>query len=114
MTEEQLMDSEAEELNEQEIAIQGCFEDALQAGRSEDDIKLAMIAGGATFKNVTRLYNKFMIDAGLAISKADRDAAVAGIVGDAGLLVDEEVFASCVSEILEQVKGSTERSAGLR
>lgn len=112
MTDEQMMEAEADELNEQEIAIQGCFEDALQAGRSEDDIKLAMIAGGATFKNVTRLYNKFMIDAGLAISKADRDAAVAGIVGDAGLLVDEEVFASCVSEILEQVKGSTERSAG--
>lgn len=101
-----------EEMDQLEVEIQEAFETAIQSGKDEDNTKLAMIGAGATFKNVTRLYNKFMIDAGLAISKTDRDAAIAAIVGDPAMLIEEETFLDCVSQILEQVKGSTERSAG--
>lgn len=101
-----------EEMDQLETEIQEAFESAIGSGKDEDNTKLAMIGAGATFKNVTRLYNKFMIDAGLTISKADRDAAIASIVGDPALLSEEEDFARCVAEVVEQVKGSTERSAG--
>jgi hypothetical protein len=101
-----------EEMDQLEVEIQEAFETAIQSGKDEDNTKLAMIGAGATFKNVTRLYNKFMIDAGLAISKTDRDAAIAAIVGDPAMLIEEETFLDCVAQILEQVKGSTERSAG--
>ena len=101
-----------EEVDELEVAINEAFEAAIQSGKTEDDVKLAMIGAGATFKNVTRLYNAFMIDAGLAISKADRDLAIAGIVGDPALLIEEEHFDSCVAQIVEQIKGATERAAG--
>lgn len=101
-----------EEVDQLELEIQNAFSDAVEAGKSEDEVKLAMIAAGATFKNVTRLYNKFMIDAGLAISKSDRDAAVASIVGDPAMLADEEYYNYCVTEIVGQIKGATERAAG--
>ena len=110
MTEEH--DVVQDEIDETEVAINEAFESAIQSGKTEDDVKLAMIGAGATFKNVTRLYNAFMIDAGLAISKADRDLAVAGIVGDPALLIEEEYFDSCVAQIVEQIKGATERAAG--
>lgn len=112
MSEEMNDQAIQEEVDQAEIVINDAFEAAVQSGKGEDDVKLAMIAAGATFKNVTRLYNKFMIDAGLAISKADRDLAVAGIVGDPALLVDEDHFNNCVAQIVDQVKGATERAAG--
>lgn len=101
-----------EEVDAAELQIQEAFSDAIESGKTEDQIKLDMIAAGATFKNVTRLYNKFMIDAGLAISKSDRDAAVASIVGDPTMLADEEHYDFCVNAIVEQIKGATERAAG--
>ena len=112
MTEDMNQEAAQEEVNELEIAINEAFEIAIQSGKSEDDVKLAMIGAGATFKNVTRLYNSFMIDAGLAISKADRDLAISGIVGDPAMLIEEEHFDYCVGAIVEQIKGATERAAG--
>lgn len=111
MTEE-MLDSVDAEMDALEQEIQDAFTEGVEAGKQEDAIKLAMIAAGATFKNVTRLYNKFMIDAGLALSKSDRDAAIATIVSDSSLLVDEEHYNSCVAKIVEQIKGATERAAG--
>lgn len=101
-----------EEVDALEVAINEAFEIAIQSGKTEDDVKLAMIGAGATFKNVTRLYNSFMIDAGLAISKADRDLAISGIVGDPAMLAEEDHFDYCVGAIVEQIKGATERAAG--
>ena len=101
-------DSEVE--NDSNAAILEAFTEATGSDLDEDAVKMRMIQAGATFKNVTRLYNQFMVDAGLAISKQDRDQIVSEIL-EGKELTDEETFDSCVKEILEQVKNSTERSA---
>ena len=75
-----------------------------------DDVKLAMISAGATFKNVTRLYNQFMIDAGFAISVADRKEIVSEILEGIDLDTDE-LFTAAVDAIVESVKGATAKSA---
>ena len=58
-----------------EAAILEAFTASVEI-KEEDAVKMDMISKGATFKNVTRLYNKFMIDAGLAISKSDRSQLI--------------------------------------
>lgn len=106
---------------EEEEAVKSDEDDEMESIRAaftssvndedEDSVKMQMIQAGATFKNVTRLYNQFMIDAGLAISKSDR----AQIVEDTleGLDLDtEESFNEAVAALMESVTGSTERSAG--
>jgi len=98
------------EENETHNAIVEAFDSAVAAEQSEDEIKMAMIAAGATFKNVTRLYNQFMIDAGLAISKEDRAKLVEDTL-EGRDLSEEEGFDEAVAALVEAVKGATERSA---
>jgi len=91
--------------------IRASFDAAIAGeGSSEDQIKMDMIGAGATFKNVTRLYNEFMIDSGLEVSKEDRDAAVVSAVE--GLdLATQEGFDSAIANILSALESSTDRSA---
>ena len=49
-----------EESQALEAAILKAFDEAIHL-KEEDYVKMDMISKGATFKNVTRLYNKFMI-----------------------------------------------------
>ena len=102
-----------QETAEQEIdvteAVRASFDAAVEAGSDEDDTKMAMIAGGATFKNVTRLFNQFMIDAGFAISKEDRAAAITDALEGRDFETETD-FNDAVSAVVEAVKGSTERS----
>ena len=77
----------------------------------EEAVKLAMIGAGATFKSIGRLYNKFCIDSGLAISAEDRRTAVDGLLEDADI-TSEEGFDAAVDALVDGVKGTTERSAG--
>ena len=104
---------DAEEQEEQEKEadlIQEAFDSAVTNESDEDEIKLQMISAGATFKNVTRLYNQYMIDAGLAISKADRNEIVESTLE--GLDFDtEEAFSNAVVRLVDAVKGSNDRSA---
>jgi hypothetical protein len=90
--------------------IKAAFDSSIANGKEEDDIKMTMIGAGASFKNVTRLFNQFMIDAGLAISKEDRDAAVTSAVTGLAFETEDE-FNAAVKAVLESVKGATERSA---
>lgn len=99
-----------ETVSELDLAIQSAFDASVEAESSEDDIKMEMIGAGATFKNVTRLFNQFMIAAGLAISKEDRDAIVADTLVDCDL-ESEEGFDAAVEALIANVKGATERSA---
>lgn len=110
---EEAMEEEAvqEEETDTSAEIREAFDIGASEEKGEDDIKMAMIGAGATFKNVTRFYNKFMIDAGFAISKEDRNALVEGAL-EGEEFADENDFASCVSLITEAVQGATERSAG--
>lgn len=108
-------DIENEEAAETEVdtneVIREAFDEAIADEAEEDSIKMAMIGAGATFKNVTRLYNQFMIDAGLAISKEDRNKAVEDAL-EGKVFDTEESFESAVEDVMEAVTGSTERSAG--
>jgi hypothetical protein len=99
-----------EEVNETEAAINEAFTAAVDEGQDEDSVKMSMIQAGATFKNVTRLYNAAMIDAGLAISKEDRAKAIDDTL-EGRDFSDEEGFNSAVEDLTDAVKGATERSA---
>ena len=56
--------------------LRGVFDEGVAAGKQEDAIKLDLIAAGATFKNVTRLFNEFMVEGGHRVSKEERDFIV--------------------------------------
>ena len=54
-------------------ALREVFKYGIENGKSEDEIKMAMVKEGATFKNVTRLFNQFAIDSGLIMKKEEKD-----------------------------------------
>lgn len=103
----EVVETEVEDAN---VEIRAAFETASTEGQEEDDVKMAMIGAGATFKNVTRLFNQFMIDAGFAISKDDRDEAVANAL-EGHELETEAGFAAAAEAVLVAVKGATDKSA---
>ena len=93
-----------------EVAIRAAFDAAHAAGKEEDDIKLDMIGAGATFKNVTRLFNQFSVDAGLTVSKEEKDQILLDVLNGADL-ADEETFNAKVEELMSRLSGSTDKSA---
>lgn len=95
---------------EAEKEIQSAFDEAVSDDQSDDEIKMKMIAAGAKFKNVTRLFNQYMIDAGLAISKDDKDKMVDKVCENQKL-DEENVFNGCVADLFKNITGATERSA---
>jgi hypothetical protein len=108
MSEDTTEDFEGQEDEQNEI--RAAFDVSVSDSSEEDDVKMAMIGAGATFKNVTRFYNQFMIDAGLAISKADRDQIVADTLEGLDLETEED-FELAVGNLTAAVQGATERSA---
>lgn len=105
--------SETTETPIEEIdTIRMAFDEALESdpALTEDEVKMRMIHGGASFKNVTRLYNQYMVDAGLVMSREDREALAEKILNGVDLS-KEKVFNDRVSEMVEQITGMTERSA---
>ena len=93
-----------------EVAIRAAFDAAHAAGKEEDDIKLDMIGAGATFKNVTRLFNQFSVDAGLTVSKEEKDQILLDVLNGADL-ADEATFNAKVEELMSRLSGSTDKSA---
>ena len=93
-----------------EVAIRAAFDAAHAAGKEEDDIKLDMIGAGATFKNVTRLFNQFSVDAGLTVSKEEKDQILLDVLNGADLS-DEATFNAKVEELMARLSGSTDKSA---
>jgi hypothetical protein len=90
--------------------VRKAFTDAVAAEKSEDEIKINMIAAGAKFKNVTRIFNELMVEAGLAISKEDKDK----IVSDACAEVDlstEEGFDAAVAKVNGAIESTNEKGA---
>lgn len=93
-----------------EVAIRAAFDAAHAAGKEEDEIKLDMIGAGATFKNVTRLFNQFSVDAGLTVSKEEKDQILLDVLNGADL-ADEATFNAKVEELMARLSGSTDKSA---
>ena len=98
------------EVDETEVAIGEAFTEATENGDDEDTVKMAMIQAGATFKNVTRLFNALMIDAGLAISKEDKEKTVTDTLEGREFELEED-FDSAVADLAAAITGATERSA---
>lgn len=90
--------------------IKAAFQSAFSEDAQEDEVKMAMITAGAKFKNVTRLYNQFMIEDGHAVSKADKDNAVAQLC-EGQDLTDEVVFNGIIADLVANVQGTNDRGA---
>lgn len=90
--------------------LRGVFDEQVAAGAEEDAIKLAMISAGATFKNVTRLYNEFMVAGGHAATKEEREQKVLSAV-EGHDLATEEGFNAAVKGLVGSLQGATEKSA---
>jgi hypothetical protein len=91
--------------------IRIAFDNAVSGDKGEDEIKMALIGAGATFKNVTRLYSKYMVDAGYAVSKEEK-AEIVGLILEGADVSEEEGFNNCVGQIMAKASGVTEKSAG--
>ena len=94
----------------QNDAVREAFAAAVKAGKSEDEVKIDMISAGAKFKNVGKLYNEMMIEAGLAISKDEKDKIVADAATDADLST-EEGFDAAVAKINDAIESTNEKGA---
>ena len=101
----------AEEKVDPNLANREAFDEAISAEKSEDDVKMAMITAGASFKNVTRLYNSYMVDAGFAVSKEEKTEITDKILAKAKGLDTEEGFGKVVALIVEKAAGVTAKSA---
>jgi len=98
--------SEAQEVEEKvdevKLQIRAAFDDAIDTTDDEDQVKMAMIATGATFKNVTRLFNEFMVDSGRLASKTEKNEAVAKVLEGQDLSTEEN-FTSLAAALKEEV-----------
>jgi hypothetical protein len=103
-------DAGAKDQADTETKIREAFDAAHAAGKEEDEVKLDMIGAGATFKNVTRLFNQFSVDAGLTVSKEEKDQIINQVLSGADLST-EESFNAKVAELQASLQGSTDKSA---
>lgn len=106
------MSEEAQEVEavDTDAAALAAFTSGQEAGQSEDDIKMGMIQAGATFKNVTRLFNQFMIDTGRAMSRDAKAELLDKILTEADLST-EEGFKKATAAIVKKGTNVTEGSA---
>lgn len=114
---EQVIDQAQEQANAETSAaealtnkLRAVFDEGVAAGKAEDAIKLELISAGATFKNVTRMYNEFMVAGGHTASKEERDQKVLAAIEGADL-TGEEGFNAAVASLVAALQGATEKSA---
>ena len=102
-----------DEVNEVEVdEVRPAFDAAVAEGQDEDNIKMAMIQAGASFKAVTRMYNQYMVDAGFAVSKEEKAEIVTKILSKKPeALATEDGFSKAIAAIIERAAGVTEKSA---
>lgn len=116
-TEEQAQESTLEDaekvgedssLSEADQKIKDAFDDNVDS--DEDTVKMAMLQAGCKFKAVSRLYNQYMVSAGLLATKEEKTEAVVSAVNEYD--VDEaEGFDEATVYVAELVNGATENSA---
>jgi hypothetical protein len=94
-------------VDENEAKIRKSFDAGIAGKMTEDQIKMAMIKAGASFKNVTRLYNQFAQDAGLITSKEEREKLIDENCKDKNL-ADEGVYTEVIDRLVGLIKGTNE------
>ena len=96
--------------NEFEPTPEEAFDIAVSKDLSEDEIKMAMIKAGCSFRAVGKLYNKLMIDRGHQVHKDDkRNTVELKCKGKA--LGNEKVFKSVAKQLMDTLPNCNERSA---
>lgn len=103
------MAEETEDGNK-ENEILNAFNAGIDGDKSEDDVKMEMIQAGATFKNVTRLYNEFMVKSGRAMTKEAKAELVDATAKDQDLST-EEGFDKVAKAVAKKGKGINDQSA---
>lgn len=106
MDEPDMDDSVEDEPDDIEIA----FDEAMSEGKSEDEVMLAMIEAGATFKNVKSRFNALMVDNGYLDSRAEKAEIVASTLEGRDLST-EEGLDQAISDLSEKLKGVNAKSA---
>ena len=91
--------------------VRAAFDDAMDAGKDEESVKLDMIGAGATFKTVTKLFNQFMVDSGRAVSKEQKDQMLADVMGEADASTEEGLQAAIESLVAASDGAITEKGA---
>lgn len=95
---------------DQHDPIREAFDDMVEDSHSEDEVKLAMINAGAKFSNVTRLYTQYMVDAGLAMSKDEKQELTDKILADSDVST-EEGFIEARDALVEDGTNISEKQA---
>lgn len=91
--------------------VLAAFKAGIQSDDFDDDaVKMAMINAGAKFSNVNKLFRQFSIDAGLDMSRKDRQEKVAAIA-EGYDLEDEDTVEQLTQEIQNQIPGMTPQRA---
>ena len=112
MNENTEVNTEETNIEEPDAKIREAFDSAIASNEKEDGIKMAMIMAGATFKNVARLYNTYLVDAGLAMSKEEKNELVGNILDSGDFDVStQEGFEGAQTALVEQASGLTDRQA---
>jgi len=94
----------------QDTKIYNAFVDAVEAEKSEDEVKMAMIQAGCPFKKVAKLYNDYLVESGMANSKEERQQLLDKTLGGKDLS-EEKVFNKCVTTLVEKGKNINEKAA---
>lgn len=111
MTDEIQNDSASEQTDDTDAPIRAAFDEKI-GNESEDAVKMAMIQAGATFKNVTRLYNAYMVDAGLAMSKDEKKDLVGNVLDSGDFdVTSQDGFESAQAALVERATNLTDRQA---
>ncbi len=97
-------------MSEEVNKVRDAFDVAVNEGGDEDSVKMAMIQAGATFKSVANSYNLFMIDAGLTISKKDRNVILDDLLPGANISIEDDFF-SVVATVVTSIPGCNHRGA---
>jgi len=79
-------------------------------GKDPDSIKIEMIGAGASFKNVNKLFNAFMVEDGHIVSKEEKDTILSEVL-DGLDLTDTDTFESATAELAERLQVSELSSA---
>ncbi len=91
--------------------IKDAFVAAHDADKDDDSVKIEMLAAGAKFKQVTRMFGELMIEFGYAVSKEEKAQAVSDACEEKELDT-EEGFDAAVEALVGALESVNERGAG--
>lgn len=90
--------------------IREAFDAAIAAGKDNDMVKIDLIVAGAKFKQATKIYNELMVEAGLSVSKEEKDEILANACAEVNLDT-EDGFNTAVSAVNTAIESTNEKGA---